>query len=93
LLGLRAVDRTLCVVPLSRAHGSETLALPTLLAAGRCSLKVAEVQIYGLAEHAICMNRHDGERTSDHSTSIVGQQARGERVRKDDVPRTDLADQ
>jgi len=39
LLGLRAVDRTLCVVPLSRAHGSETLALPTLLAGGTLFLK------------------------------------------------------
>jgi len=74
LLGLRAVDRTLCVVPLSRAHGSETLALPTLLARDAV-LQVAEVQIYGLAElHAICMNRHDGERMNDDSMSIVGQQ-------------------
>ena len=57
-------------------------------------LEVAEVQIYGLAElHAICMNRHDGEGMNDDSMSIVGQQARGERMRKDDVPRTDLADQ
>jgi hypothetical protein len=39
------------------------------------------------------MNRHDGERMNDDSMSIVGQQARGERMRKDDVPRTDLADQ
>jgi len=39
LLGLPAVDRTLCVVPLSRAHGSETLALPTLLAGGTLFLK------------------------------------------------------
>jgi len=45
LLGLRAVDRTLCVVPLSRAHGSETLALPTLLARDAV-LQVAEVQIW-----------------------------------------------
>jgi len=42
---------------------------------------------------AICMNRHDGEGMNDDSMSIVGQQARGERMRKDDVPRTDLADQ
>ena len=57
-------------------------------------LEVAEVEIYGLAElHAICMNRHDGEGMNDDSMSIVGQQARGERMRKDDVPRTDLADQ
>ena len=57
-------------------------------------LEVAEVQIYGLAElHAICMNRHDGEGMNDDSMSIVGQQARGERMRKDDVPRTDLSDQ
>jgi hypothetical protein len=39
------------------------------------------------------MNRHDGERMNDDSMSIVGQQARGERMLKDDVPRTDLADQ
>jgi long-chain acyl-CoA synthetase len=134
LLGLGAADRTLCVVPLSHAHGSETLALPTLLAGGTLFLKspkyafplyileeiaqhrisffssvpafydaavklsltqppdlatlrlaacgsaplarstaqefharfgVGIQQIYGLAElHAICMNRHDGERMS-----------------------------
>ena len=132
LLGLGAEDRTLCAVPLSHAHGSETLALPTLLAGGTLFLKspkyafplyiLEEIaqhritffssvpafydaavklsltqppdlatlrlaacgsaplarstaqefatrfglpiqQIYGLAElHAICMNRHDGER-------------------------------
>jgi len=39
LLGQRAVVRTLCVVPLSRAHGSDTLALPTLLAGGTLFLK------------------------------------------------------
>lgn len=39
LLGLSAVDRTLCVVPLSHPHGSETLALPTLLAGGTLFLK------------------------------------------------------
>ena len=134
LLGLVAADRTLCTVPLSHAHGSETLALPTLLAGGTLFLKspkyafplyileeiaqhrisffssvpafydaavklsltqrpdlatlrlaacgsaplarstaqefharfgVGIQQIYGLAElHAICMNRHDGERMS-----------------------------
>jgi long-chain acyl-CoA synthetase len=134
LLGLGPADRTLCVVPLSHAHGSETLALPTLMAGGTLFLKspkyafplyileeiaqhritffssipafydaavklslthppdlaalrlaacgsaplarstaqefharfgVGIQQIYGLAElHAICMNRHDGERIS-----------------------------
>ena len=39
MLGQRAVVRTLCVVPLSHAHGSETLALPTLLAGGTLFLK------------------------------------------------------
>lgn len=132
LLGLTAVDRTLCVVPLSHAHGLETLALPTLMAGGTLFLKSPKYafplyildeiaqhritlfssipsfydaavkltltqppdlgalrlplsgsaplskatakefharygmpiqQIYGLAElHAICMNRHDGDR-------------------------------
>ena len=36
------------------------------------------------------MNRHDGEGMNDDSMSIVGQQARGEWMRKDDVRRTDL---
>lgn len=39
LLGLTAADRTLCVMPLSHPHGSETLALPTLLAGGTLFLK------------------------------------------------------
>jgi hypothetical protein len=44
-------------------------------------LGLRAVQIYGLAElHAICMNRHDGERMNDDSMSIVGQRARGERM-------------
>jgi long-chain acyl-CoA synthetase len=134
LLGLGPADRTLCAVPLSHAHGSETLALPTLMAGGTLFLKspkyafplyileeiaqhritffssipafydaavklslthppdlaalrlaacgsaplarstaeefharfgVPIQQIYGLAElHAICMNRHGGERVS-----------------------------
>ena len=93
MLGLRAVDRTLCVVPLSRAPSDRK---PAAHAAGGrdAVLEVAEVQICGLAElHAICMNRHDGERMNDDSISIVGQQARWERMRRDDVPRTDLANQ
>jgi acyl-coenzyme A synthetase/AMP-(fatty) acid ligase len=39
LLGLGPADRTLCAVPLSHAHGSETLALPTLMAGGTLFLK------------------------------------------------------
>lgn len=39
LLGLTPADRTLCILPLSHAHGSETLALPTLLAGGTLHLK------------------------------------------------------
>lgn len=39
LLGLTAGDRTLCVVPMSHPHGSETLALPTLMAGGTLFLK------------------------------------------------------
>jgi acyl-CoA synthetase (AMP-forming)/AMP-acid ligase II len=39
LLGLSAADRTLCAVPLSHPHGSETLALPTLMAGGTLFLK------------------------------------------------------
>ena len=39
LLGLTAADRTLCVMPLSHPHGSETLALPTLMAGGTLFLK------------------------------------------------------
>jgi acyl-coenzyme A synthetase/AMP-(fatty) acid ligase len=132
LLGLGPVDRTLCTVPLSHPHGSETLALPTLMGGGTLFLKspkyafplyileeiaqhritffssipafydaavkisltqppdlgalrlplcgsaplarataeefdarygVRIQHVYGLAElHAICMNRHDGER-------------------------------
>jgi acyl-CoA synthetase (AMP-forming)/AMP-acid ligase II len=39
MLGLTAADRTLCVVPMSHPHGSETLALPTLMAGGTLFLK------------------------------------------------------
>lgn len=39
LLGLTTADRTLCAVPLSHPHGSETLALPTLMAGGTLFLK------------------------------------------------------
>jgi long-chain acyl-CoA synthetase len=39
LLGLSAADRTLCALPLSHPHGSETLALPTLMAGGTLFLK------------------------------------------------------
>jgi acyl-CoA synthetase (AMP-forming)/AMP-acid ligase II len=159
LLGLGALDRTLCVVPLSHAHGSETLALPTLMAGGTLFLKspkyafplyileeiaqhritffssipafydaavkisltkppdlgalrlllcgsaplarataeefdarygVRIQHVYGLAElHAICMNRHDGERIVVESVGrpvegiewrILGDKAEGELV-------------
>lgn len=39
LLGLTGADRTLCAMPLSHPHGSETLALPTLMAGGTIVLK------------------------------------------------------
>ncbi len=39
LLGLTAADRTLCALPLSHPHGSETLALPTMMAGGTLFLK------------------------------------------------------
>jgi long-chain acyl-CoA synthetase len=39
LLGLTPTDRTLCAMPLSHPHGSETLALPTLMAGGTLFLK------------------------------------------------------
>ena len=38
-LRLTALDRTLCVVPLSHSHGIDCLALPTLLAGGTLFLK------------------------------------------------------
>jgi acyl-CoA synthetase (AMP-forming)/AMP-acid ligase II len=38
-LGLGPDDRTLCTLPLSHAHGSECLALPTLLTGGTLFLK------------------------------------------------------
>jgi acyl-CoA synthetase (AMP-forming)/AMP-acid ligase II len=39
LLGLTATDRTLCAMPLSHPHGSETLALPTLMTGATLFLK------------------------------------------------------